>query len=142
MLASTFRKNAKKLTRVLQVSGISERVNDKPGPGRTTLLCPLQVSQKTSKFLRFLAKYLTEWMKASPQKRVKMVGNALFSKLQRLKYDHVRHGQYYLEYLKFSCSSGHVMHVTQKDGLRVFLFSGLQCQCSVNPRQESIWHQV
>jgi len=33
-----------------------------------------------------------------------MCGNALFEKLQKLKDDHARQGQYFLEYLKFSCT--------------------------------------
>ena len=33
-----------------------------------------------------------------------MCGNALFEKLQKLKEDHVRQGQYFFEYLKFSCT--------------------------------------
>ena len=33
-----------------------------------------------------------------------MCGNALFEKLRKLKEDHVRQGQYFLEYLKFSCT--------------------------------------
>jgi len=33
-----------------------------------------------------------------------MCGNALCEKLQKLKEDHVRQGQYFLEYLKFSCT--------------------------------------
>ena len=33
-----------------------------------------------------------------------MCGNALFEKLQKMKEDHVRQGQYFLEYLKFSCT--------------------------------------
>ena len=33
-----------------------------------------------------------------------MCGNALFEKLQKMKEDHVRQGQYFLEYLKCSCT--------------------------------------
>ena len=47
----------------------------------------------------FLAKYLIKLNKSSLQTKRSMFGNALFEKLQKLKEDHARQGQYFLEYL-------------------------------------------
>ena len=61
-------------------------------------------SKSEKQILFFLAKYLIKWNKSSSQNKTAMCGNALFEKLQKMKEDHVRQGQYFLEYLKFSCT--------------------------------------
>ena len=54
--------------------------------------------------LFFLVKWLIKWNKSSLQTKRSMCGNALFEKFQKLKEDHVCKGQYFLEYIKFSCT--------------------------------------
>jgi len=83
---------------------ISSRINDEPGPGQHDFLISVTSHPQEKQILFFLAKYLIKWKKSSLQNKTSMYGNALFEKLQKMKEEHVRQGQYFLEYLKFSCT--------------------------------------
>ena len=82
---------------------IAQRIHDESGPGKNDFLISLASDHPESHILLHLSKYLLKWRKASPQQRHKICGNGVFSKLQKMKDAHVKQGQYYLEYLKFSC---------------------------------------
>ena len=118
---------------------IAQRIHDESGPGKNDFLISLASYHPGSHILLHLSKYLLKWRKASPQQRHKICGNGVFSKLQKMKDAHVimKQGQYYLEYLKFSCAQP-AMNARKKVGQVAFPLHDLHCQPLIRPRQESI----